>query len=104
MACLKPRLWPAILYALKPVSISRMSSADAAANRRGCTVIGHAGARPAAGFINWANTRPASSYESLPAGFFVRGHAAHRFPHPYKLLAFRGRAGAGAGERSQGKH
>src|SRR5438128_10538312 len=30
------------------------------------------GRRP--GFINWANTRPASSYASLPTGFVPQGY------------------------------
>src|SRR5437879_11277490 len=61
-------------YALKPVSISRKSSADA-------DPIADADPRLAApptdrrpGFINWAYTRPVSSYESLPTGFFPQGY------------------------------
>src|SRR5690349_13710583 len=61
-------------YELKPVSISRISSADAVAIAAAAPRFALPPTDRRPGFINWANTRPASSYASLPTGLVPQGY------------------------------
>src|SRR6266849_403229 len=61
-------------YALKPVSISRISSADDDAIAAAAPRFDTPPTERRLGFINCTNTRPASSYNSLPNGVLPHGY------------------------------